>query len=122
MDDELVKKIAKLDDGQFSLLASKVELLAKLNKTGAGYIPEGTIDVLIDNIPKKVAEEDSYANISKFSALSDKSYMSPRFLLKQYMGLTDKELAENEKKLNQYRKEMDLEPIEDYLKKMNNLN
>ncbi len=29
---------------------------------------------------------------------------------------------ENEKKLNQYRKEMDLEPIEDYLKKMNNLN
>jgi hypothetical protein len=51
MDDEAVLKIAKLNDSQFSLVAGKVELLAKLNKTGAGYIPEGTINILLNNLP-----------------------------------------------------------------------
>jgi Bacteriophage T4-like portal protein (Gp20) len=83
-----------------SMIADKLDSEFKLFMRWRGFNIDGSLFDLAFNEPQNFAQyrqaDIDQARIATFTALEAYPYLSKRFLMKRYLGMTEQEIAENE--------------------------
>jgi hypothetical protein len=82
------------------MIADKLDAEFKLFMRWRGFNIDGSLFDLAFNEPQNFAQyrqaDIDQARIGTFTALEAYPYLSKRFLMKRYLGMTEQEIAENE--------------------------
>jgi hypothetical protein len=83
-----------------SMIADKLDSEFKLFMRWRGFNIDGSLFDLVFNEPQNFAQyrqaDIDAARITNFSSLEQIPYLSKRFLMKRYLGMTEQEISENE--------------------------
>ena len=99
-----------------SMIADKLDSEFKLFMRWRGFNIDGSLFDLSFNEPQNFAQyrqaDIDQARITNFTALEQTPYLSKRFLMKRYLGMSEQEISENEQSWAEEKGDIDLAPAE----------
>ena len=99
-----------------SMIADKLDSEFKLFMRWRGFNIDGSLFDLAFNEPQNFAQyrqaDIDQARITNFTALEQTPYLSKRFLMKRYLGMSEQEISENESSWAEEKGDVDLAPAE----------
>ena len=99
-----------------SMIADKLDSEFKLFMRWRGFNIDGSLFDIAFNEPQNFAQyrqaDIDQARIANFTALEQTPYLSKRFLMKRYLGMSEQEISENESSWAEEKGDVDLAPAE----------
>ena len=99
-----------------SMIADKLDSEFKLFMRWRGFNIDGSLFDLAFNEPQNFAQyrqaDIDQARIANFTALEQTPYLSKRFLMKRYLGMSEQEISENETTWAEEKGDIELAPAE----------
>ena len=99
-----------------SMIADNLDSEFKLFMRWRGFNIDGSLFDIAFNEPQNFAQyrqaDIDQARIANFTALEQTPYLSKRFLMKRYLGMSEQEISENESSWAEEKGDVDLAPAE----------